>query len=113
MDSWWELGEWSGFHGNELALFRITCPFCMEKGNFKIVHHAEKKKPNNTKRLNFDTLQCGSCSGYVMALWSAASSGGGGLHDFRVLPWPLQYEKFPDHWPEDIGRYWLQSKRRS
>ena len=46
-----------------------------------------------------------------MVLWSVSSIGGGGLHGFRVLPWPLQYEKFPDHWPEDIGRYWLQSKR--
>jgi hypothetical protein len=83
MDSWWELGESGGFHGNELALSRITCPFCMEEGNFRTVHHAEKKKPNGTKKLNFDTLQCGSCNGYVMVLWSASSSGSG-LHGFTT-----------------------------
>jgi len=112
MASWWDLGEHSGFHGGELALFRITCPFCLERGNFRTVHHVEKKKSNDRKKLNFDTLQCGSCSGYVMTLWSASSSGGmHGLHDFKVLPWALQYDQFPEHWPEDIGRFWLQAKR--
>ena len=27
------------------------------------------------------------------------------------LPWPLKLEKYPEHWPEAIGRYWLQAKR--
>jgi hypothetical protein len=27
------------------------------------------------------------------------------------LPWPLRIEKFPEHWPEDVGRFWLQAKR--
>ena len=66
MQSWWELGEWSGHRGTELALHQITCPFCEERGNFKIAHHAEKKKPNGRKVLNFDTLECGNCHGYVM-----------------------------------------------
>ncbi len=43
MDSWWGLGEWSGYDGKNLALFRITCPFCGEEGNFEEVFHAEKK----------------------------------------------------------------------
>ena len=46
MDSWWELGEHSGYDGNNLALHRITCPFCKERGNFNVAHHVEKKKPN-------------------------------------------------------------------
>ena len=42
-----------------------------------------------------------------MCLWSASHD----LHSFRVLPWPLKYDKHPDHWPASIGRYWLQAKR--
>jgi hypothetical protein len=107
MDSWWSLGEGMGYHGEELALYRISCPFCLERGNFKVAFHAEKKQPNGSKKLNFDTLQCGSCSSYVMCLWSSSHD----LHDYRVLPWPLKWEKHPEHWPEAIGRYWLQAKR--
>jgi hypothetical protein len=107
MQSWWELGEWSGHRGRELALYQITCPFCEERSNFRTAHHAEKKKPNGHKVLNFDTLECGNCHGYVMCLWSASHD----MHSFHVLPWPIKYQKYPDHWPEAIGRYWLQAKR--
>jgi len=107
MDSWWELGEWSGQRGTDLALYNITCPFCMERGNFKLAFLAEKKKPNGRKVLNFDTLECGNCRGFVMCLWSASHA----LHAYRVLPWPLKYEKHPERWPETVGRYWLQAKR--
>jgi len=112
MDSWWQLGEGSGYQGSELALYKITCPFCMERGNFKSLFRVEKKKPNSDKRLSFETLECGSCKGYVQVLWSASEgSYGSGLHDYRVQPWPLNYEKHPEHWPSDVGRYWLQAKR--
>ncbi len=114
MDSWWQLGEYSGRHGESLALYDITCPFCMEKGNFKTAYHAEKKQPNTSKKLNFDTLECGNCKGYVMAFWSASTSGSfnsPGMHASRVLPWPLTIEKHPDSWPATVGRYWLQAKR--
>lgn len=111
MDSWWDLGEWSGYHGEELAVYQISCPFCLEKGNFSRSFHAEKKKPNSSKVLNFDTLQCGNCAGYVMVLWSATEGYGSRRHDYRVLPWPLRFERFPEHWPEPVGRYWLQAKR--
>jgi hypothetical protein len=34
------------------------------------------------------------------------------MHDYYVLPWPLKkLNKYPDHWPEVVGRYWLQAKR--
>lgn len=82
----------------------------MERGNFETAHHAEKKKANSDKKLNFDTLKCGNCSGYVMVLWSATGYGGG-LHDYRVLPWPLRLNKHPDYWPDAVGRFWLQAKR--
>ena len=64
MDSWWQLGEWAGSPGSELSIYRITCPFCMEKGNFEVAFHAEKSKPNSRKTLNFDTLKCVNCAGY-------------------------------------------------
>ncbi|MBU0676855.1 MAG: DUF4145 domain-containing protein [Verrucomicrobia bacterium] len=112
MESWWSLGEGSGQYGHDLALYEITCPFCMEAGNFKTAFHAEKKKPSGSKKLNFDTLECGNCKGYVMVLWSASTMGGShGIHAYRVLPWPLKLERYPKHWPETIGRYWLQAKR--
>ena len=94
MNSWWELGDWRGFRGNDLAVHEIVCPFCHERGNFSFAHRADKKKPNASKVLHFDTLKCGSCAGYVMVLWST-SHFGGGLHDFRTLPWPLRREKIP------------------
>lgn len=109
-NSWWDLGEWSGHQGNKLGLYQITCPFCMERGNFAVEHHAEKKKPNGTKVLNFDTLKCGNCAGYVMVFWSA-SGDHSGMHGYRVLPWPLKLDSFPKHWPEQIGRFWLQAHR--
>lgn len=112
MDSWWQLGEGGGQLGEELATHQITCPFCIEQGNFKTVFHAEKKKPNADKKLNFDTLKCGSCAGYVMVLWSANEhSYGQDLHDYRVLPWPLKYDSYPEYLPQSVGRFWLQAKR--
>ena len=107
MDSWWRFGEWSGYDGTELAVHHITCPFCMEEGNFSTEFHVEKKKPNGSKVLNFDTLKCGNCSSYVQIFWSA----GDGLHDYRAQPFPLRYEKAPKEYPEAIGRFWLQAKR--
>lgn len=110
INSWWDLGEWSGHSGNKLALYQITCPFCMERGNFDVEHHTAKKKPNGSKVLNFDTLKCGNCAGYVMVLWSV-SSDHSDHHDYRALPWPLKLETFPEHWPEPVGRFWLQAHR--
>jgi len=112
MTSWWDLGEWHGSHGDQLALQEIRCPFCMEVGNFTIEFHAEKKKSNNGKTLNFDTLKCNNCAGYVMALWSTSSSRGVSIHEYRVLPWPLRVEKYPEHWPETVGRFWIQARRK-
>lgn len=109
MNSWWDMGEWSGSSGEQLALYQITCPFCMESGNFSTEHHAQKKKANGRKILNFDTLKCGNCAGYVMVLWSASELGR--LYAFRVLPWPLKIDSAPKHWPESVGRFWVQANR--
>ena len=109
MNSWWQLGENSGHSGTKLSIQKISCPFCMEKGNFGLDYHAEKNKPNSTKQLNFDTLQCGSCHGYVMVLWSVGEHRP--IHDYRVLPWSMKLENFPENWPEPVGRHWLQARR--
>src|SRR6516225_7567514 len=68
MESWWELGEWSGHSGNTLEVWRLTCPFCEEEGNFGLAYHAEKKKASSTKKLNFDLYQCRNCMAYVHSL---------------------------------------------
>jgi len=112
MATWWKLGEGTGYAGKELGVHQITCPFCLERGNFGTAFHAEKRRPNSEKKLNFDTLECGNCKGYVLVLWSACEHGGPpGMHDYKVLPWPLRLDRFPDHWPEPVGRYWVQAQR--
>jgi hypothetical protein len=68
--SWWELGEHSGYDGTDLALYRITCAFCGEEGNFETIAHLERKKPGDrAKKLNYDTLKCGNCGNYMFAFW--------------------------------------------
>ena len=27
------------------------------------------------------------------------------------MPWPRETTRFPEYWPPDIGRYWVQSRR--
>jgi len=110
MSSWWQLGEGSGLLGEDLALYKIECPFCNERGNFERAFHAEKKKPGARKVLNFDVYKCANCAGYVHVLWSASEFGGSqGLHQFRVLPWPIGRPTAPEHWPDEIRRSWEQA----
>ncbi len=112
MDSWWQLGEGSGFQGETLDIHRIECPFCNERGKFETVFHAVKRKPNSRKALNFDTLKCANCAGFVHVLWSAAEYGGSiTLHDFHVLPWPLHVPDPPEYWPPEVRRCWQQAHR--
>lgn len=107
MDSWWSLGEWSGFPGTKLALDKITCPFCSESGKFSMEFHAEKRQPKGAKVLNFDTLKCSNCASFVQVFWSASND----RHDFRAQPWSITFDKPPEHYPADVGRYWLQAKK--
>jgi hypothetical protein len=112
MDSWWLLGEGGGQMGETLAVYRIECPFCGERGKFETVFQAQKKKPNARKALNFDTLKCVNCAGYVQVLWSASEHGPRqGLHESRVQPWPLHVSDPPEHWPPDVRRGWLQAHK--
>jgi hypothetical protein len=75
------------------------------------VFHAEKRKPTSDKRLNFDVYQCGNCAGFVHVIWSAAEFGSlGGLHDFKVLPYPLKDKPDPsENWPQQVQRFWTQA----
>src|SRR5712692_3486042 len=111
MNSWWELGEGSGFQGDQPELWRIECPFCGEKGNFASAFHAEKKKPNSNKRLNFDVYKCWNCAGYVHVLWSASEHGfSHGLYGMRVMPWPMDAKpESSENWPEGVKRFWIQA----
>jgi len=109
--TWWDLGEGSGQRGDRLALHQITCPFCEVQGNFGRVAHFVKQHARSGKALNFDTYQCGNCNGYVMVLWSASQRALGDMHDYHVLPWPTRLTAHPKHWPEAVGRHWVQAHR--
>lgn len=107
MNSWWELGEHYGSQGSELSLHQVACAFCGERGNFDLAFRAQRKQPNGLKVLNFDTYKCGNCASFVQVFWS----GSHGLHSFRAQPWQLKLERAPEHYPEAVGRFWLQAKR--
>jgi len=113
MRSWWDLGEGHGYRGSTLALYQIQCPFCLEKGNFEIVFHAEKKKPNSDKKLNFDVYKCGNCAGFIHVLWSAGEYGHdyNNLHNYYVLPWVIGELEAPTHWPQKVQKFWLQAHK--
>ena len=51
----------------------------------------------------------GNCAGYVLVLWSASEYGN--IHDYRVLPRAERIEKYPEHWPEEVGICWVEAKR--
>ena len=46
-------------------------------------------------------------------LWSKNSVGlaHNALHDYHVLPWQQSTTGHPDHWPEDVGHYWVEARR--
>jgi hypothetical protein len=99
---WWDLGEWAGMSGDQLALYQIPCAFCGAEGNLEIVNHLARKKPGGSgKVLNYDTMKCGNFRNYMFAFWSASSMGGGGIHGYRTLPWFQSTTKHPKHWGED------------
>ena len=111
MRNWWEFGEWTGYEGHTLGTWRIRCAFCGQEGNFGTEHHVDKRGQGG-KVLNYDILACGNCGNYTMVFWSAARGGGRmGVHDYKVLPWPLETTDHPEHWPKDVGRNWVQARR--
>lgn len=107
--SWWDIGEGAGYRtqGGDLDKHLVTCAFCGEDGRFSF-QHRETIANKNKKTLHYDTLKCEQCGNLTMVFWGA---GSGGLHDLRQLPFSKETKQWPKHWPEDIGRYWLQAKR--
>ena len=93
-----------------MQLWRLTCAFCKEQGNFALAHHAEKQKGSSKKKLNFDLYQCLNCMAYVHVFWSATEhSIGHSLYDFMVMPWPIGKAKPSENWPPDVQRFWGQA----
>lgn len=45
----------------------------------------------------------------MFALWSRSTSGN--ISDFMVLPWHKSTRQHPEHWPSDIGKYWIEARR--
>jgi Domain of unknown function (DUF4145) len=109
---WWEFAEHSGYPGDDLNVSRITCAFCDAEGNFGRVQHEEKRHPATGKVLNYDILRCGNCGNLTMVFWSAARFGGRhGNHNFTTVPRPQKTTRYPEHWPPDVGRCWVQAQR--
>jgi len=104
---WWRLGEHSGYQGNDLALYRIECAFCGEEGNFELEIRKQRVSKAKNKALNYDLYKCNGCGNLTSVFWSAGS----GLHAYHQMPWPRQTKRFPDHWPPEVGRYWVQAQR--
>ena len=50
---------------------------------------------------------------YMFAFWSAAmfAHGSGAAHDYKVLPWHQSTTRHPNHWPLDVGHYWVEARR--
>jgi Domain of unknown function (DUF4145) len=103
---WWSLGDHSGYDGETLALYRIECGFCGERGNWELSHHQERENLQQ-KKLNYDIYKCVACGNLTMVFWS----GGERLHSYHQVPWPQITTSHPQHWPAEVGRYWLQAQR--
>jgi Domain of unknown function (DUF4145) len=83
-------------------------------GRFETVQHIQRKKPGSSRKvLNYDTLQCGNCGNFMFVFWSAGehSHGSGAMHGYHVLPWHWSTTTYPKHWPDDVGRYWVEARR--
>lgn len=112
MDNWWSFGEGSGLSGSELSLGLIPCAFCSAAGNFKREFSAAKKHGSSGKELHYEVLCCGNCGNLTMCFWSGTGHGSFGLHNYKLLPWPLSRSPAPStNWPKDVSRYWVQAKQ--
>jgi Domain of unknown function (DUF4145) len=49
----------------------------------------------------------------MFAFWSASSHGFGhnAVHNYRTLPWYQSTTTYPEHWPPDVGNYWVEVRR--
>lgn len=107
--SWWDIGEGSGFqtYNGDLRVDLVDCGFCGEAGKFRF----ESRRVNENssgKTLHYDILKCEQCGNLTSVFWGIGSSG---LQRIHQIPWLTNTRSWPKHWPEDVGRYWLQAKR--
>ncbi|CAN7653224.1 DUF4145 domain-containing protein [Rhizobium sp. LjRoot254] len=107
--SWWEIGEGSGHsaYNDELRLDLVDCGFCGESGRFAFESRIIKKN-HKGKALRYDTLRCEECGNLTSVFWGTGSSG---LQRHYQVPWLKETTKWPTHWPDDVGRFWLQARR--
>jgi hypothetical protein len=112
MSNWWDFGESVGYPGKKLATHLIPCPFCGTRGNYSVEHHSEMKHKEGEKTLNFDTLKCGNCAGFILVFWSATSHfSRQGIHSSKHIPWYDRITQAPEHWPPEIQNFWIQAHR--
>ncbi|SEH78578.1 protein of unknown function [Rhizobium tibeticum] len=107
--SWWEIGEGSGYssYNGDLRADLVECAFCGESGKFQFEGRLTRKNAAG-KVLHYDTLKCEQCGNLTSVFWGQGDSGLQGIHQ---VPWPRKTTKWPRHWPDDVGRYWLQARR--
>ncbi|TWG53823.1 DUF4145 domain-containing protein [Aminobacter sp. J44] len=108
--SWWDIGEGSGYrsYNGDLPVDLVTCGFCGEEGRFGFKSRLTKKNAAESKTLHYDVLVCEQCGNLTSVFWGMGSSG---LVRFHQVPWPRKTTGWPKHWPDDVGRYWVQAKR--
>lgn len=114
MKDWWDLGEWSGVSEFTAGRLGIDCAWCGMEDNFRVLHSVDQKHATRPKTIVFQILKCANCGNHTALMRSDSSSSSGRpgkMVGFRRMPWPLKVEKAPSYWPEDIGRFWLQSHR--
>jgi hypothetical protein len=107
--SWWEIGDGSGYpaYNGELRIDLVDCGFCGESGRFRFEGRLNKENATG-KVLHYDTLRCEQCGNLTSVFWGIGNSG---LQRIHQVPWLRKTTRWPKHWPDDVGRYWLQAKR--
>src|SRR5262245_20088026 len=112
MKDWWDLGEWSGVADYGNGVRGLDCAWCGVEDNFRVLHSVDQKHAKKAKVIQFQILQCANCGNHTLLMQSkGAHQGSRPLIGYRRIPSPLKVQKAPSHWPEDIGRYWLQAHR--
>jgi Domain of unknown function (DUF4145) len=111
MESWWDLGEGSGYDGSEPHVAGLACPYCSYQGNLERVFDTRRDHPVLKKTMLYQVLKCGECLmiSFVMSSQSRYS-GRRPIHGYRLYPPSLKTERrAPAYWPERVGRAWVQA----
>lgn len=106
---WWEFAEDSGRCGYYDVGY-LVCPFCETRGVYKLIHHAENKKPGGNKILNYDTYQCGCCANHLLVFWSSSEQEYDPHFNYITLPFNTNNLEPKEEWPESIGKLWTELK---